>query len=190
MKRKIYTSTGDINLLYTREDDRRLIYDLGVEDREVTLSMFTDPKNFSWDKFKNEDPEYFNEKPSKNKYLLIEIEGEIVGVFCHVYHPAIIENMEFHIWLRSTKYTGRGIGSKVVNTMKEYIKNTYNIDTFIMRPWIKNIRAIKTYEKCGFTIVKDFNLNLFFTKEEIQKYGNGAYSIEETANMVSKLSLV
>ena len=57
-----------------------------------------------------------------------------------------------------------------------------------MRPWIKNQRAIRTYEKCGFKVTNPFDLTLFFTQEEIEKYGNGAYSVEETVNMLAEVT--
>ena len=188
MERKICVTDGEINLLFAKETDRRLIYDMSVEDPEIVLSMFDDPTEFKWEEFRDEKAEFFDEQPSRTKYLLIEYNKEIVGVFCHVYHLAKTENMEFHIWFVSTKYTGKGMGSRVVAMMKEYIHKTYNIDTFIMRPWIKNPRAVRTYEKCGFKVVDDFDLNLFFTEKEIEKHGNGAYSVQETVNMVAVVS--
>ena len=33
--------------------------------------------------------------------------------------------------------------------------------------------------------MKNFDLKLFFTQEEIKRYGNGAYIEEETVNMVA-----
>jgi len=186
MKRRICVTDGEVNLVFAQETDRRLIYDMSVNDMEIVLSMFDNPADFKWEEIRDERKELFNEQPSLNKYLLIEYDNEIIGIFCHMHHPANIDNMEFHIWFVSTKYTGKGIGTKVVQIMKEYIHKSYHINTFVMRPWIKNLRAIRTYEKCGFEVTEPFDLQLFFTPEEIAKYGNGAYSVEETVNMVAK----
>ena len=185
MKRKICTTNGEVNLLFAQETDRRMIYDLSVQDMEVVLSMFDDPADFRWEEIRDERSEYFDEQPSMNKYLLIEYNNEIIGVFCHLHHAAPINNVEFHIWFVSSKYTGKGLGTKVVQMMKEYINKLYNINTFMMRPWIKNKRAIRTYEKCGFVVTDPFDLKLYFTPDEIAQYGNGAYCVEETVNMVA-----
>ena len=185
MKRKICVTDGEINLVFAKETDRRLIYDMSVKDAEIVLSMFDNPADFRWEEIRDERKEFFDEQPSLNKYLLIEYNNEIIGIFCHVHHLASIVNMEFHIWFVSTKYTGKGLGTKVVQMMKEYISKSYQINTFIMRPWIKNPRAVRTYEKCGFEVTNPFDLELFFTPAEISKYGNGAYSVEETVNMVA-----
>jgi len=188
MKRRICVTASELNLLFARESDRRLIYDMSVKDTQIILSMFDKPADFRWEEFRDEKKEFFDEQPSLNKYLLIEYNNEIIGVFCHVHHPAHIVNMEFHIWFVSTKYTGRGFGPKVVQMMKEYINKSYQIDTFMMRPWIKNPRAIRSYEKCGFEVKAAFDLTLFFTAEEIAKHGNGAYCVEETVNMIAVLA--
>ena len=186
MERKVYIENDEIKLLFAKEADRKLIYDLSFEDMDVILSMFDKPEDFHWEELRDAESFYFDEKDGKSKYLLIQYENKIVGVFCHVYHDAVIENMEFHIWLRSTKYTGKGIGTKVLNMMLNKINEQYEIDTFLMRPWIKNPRAVKTYEKCGFEVKSNFNLCDYFTKSEIEIHGNGAYSVEETVNMVCK----
>lgn len=185
MDRKICVSDGEIDMMFAKESDRRLIYDVSIENTDIILSMFDDPAEFRWEDIRDEKKEFFDEKPSLNKYLLIQYNNEIVGIFIHIHHKAPIINEEFHIWFVSNKYTGRGFGTKVVSMMKDYIHETYDINTFMMRPWIKNPQAIRTYEKCGFEIVEDFDLKSFFTQEEIKKYGNGAYTVEETVNMVA-----
>ncbi len=185
MKRKVCASDELINILFARESDRKLIYDLSIKDNEIILAMFDDPTDFRWEDIRDEKSEFFDENASLNKYLLIEFNNEIIGIFYHTYHPALIANVEFHIWFVSKKYTGRGLGTKIVSMMKDYIHTTYQINTFIMRPWIKNPQAIRTYEKCGFEIIENFDVEAYFTSEEIAIYGNGAYSVEQTVNMVA-----
>ena len=187
MERKTYLENEDIKLLFAKDEDRRFIYDLTFEESDVILSMFDDESGFHWEELRDERDVFFNEKPDLDKYLLIEYNSEIVGVFCHNYHNAPIENMEFHIWMRAMKYTGKGIGTRVLRMMIEHINKEYNINTFIMRPWTKNPRAVSAYKKCGFEVKENFELEKYFTKEEIEKYGNGAYVEEETVNMVLNL---
>ncbi len=185
MNRKICIADDEINILFAEESDRRLIYDLSIKDSKIILSMFDNPNDFRWEDIRDEYNEFFDGIASLNKYLLIEYNDEIIGIFYHTHHQAPIGNVEFHMWFVSSKYTGKGLGTKVLTMMKDYINKRYNIKTFIMRPWIKNTQAIHTYEKCGFEIKADFELSSFFTAEEIAIYGNGAYSIDETVNMVA-----
>lgn len=184
MTRKICRSTDTINLLFAQETDRRLIYDLSIEDNDVILSMFNQPSDFHWAELRDEKPIYFNGEAGHSKYLLIEQGGQIVGVFCHVFHDAPIQNMELHIWMRGMKHTGKGIGSQVLTAMMDYLSQNYAITTFLMRPWTKNPRAVHVYQKCGFHIEADFDLTSYFTEAEIALHGNGAYTVEETVNML------
>ncbi len=188
MKRKVCIAHGEINMLFAQETDRRLMYDLSIKDSKIILCMFDNPDDFRWEDIRDEKEEFFNETPSIHKYLLIEYNNEIIGIFYHTRHAAPIENVEFHIWFVSSKHTGKGLGTRVLTMMKEYIHTTYGITTFIMRPWINNPQAIRTYEKCGFEIKTDFDLHSYFTSEEIALYGNGAYSVEETVNMVAVIA--
>ncbi len=188
MKRKICISDNEINMLFAQEADRRMIYDKSIEDINIILSMFDNPDDFKWQDIRDEKDEFFDEIASLNKYLLIEYNNEIVGIFYHTNHLAKIENIEFHIWFVSKKYTGKGLGTRVVTMMKKYLNEMYGATVFMMRPWIKNPQAIRTYEKCGFEIMPNFNLNAYFTADEIAIYGNGAYTVEETVNMIAKIS--
>ena len=48
------------------------------------------------------------------------------------------------------------MGSKIVNKINERIYKTYNADAIVLRPFKRNIRAIKCYEKCGFKKVYEY----------------------------------
>ena len=44
----------------------------------------------------------------------------------------------------------KGIGTEIVNGMVEYLLNHLKAATIIMDPQIRNSRALRCYEKCGF----------------------------------------
>lgn len=51
----------------------------------------------------------------------------------------------------------KGIGTKMVLQFIELIQQTTDADLIIMDPEISNTRAIRCYEKCGFSKVKTIN---------------------------------
>lgn len=51
-------------------------------------------------------------------------------------------------------YWNRGIGTLLVTSMTEYLIEQKEADRIVMDPQIRNIRAIRCYEKCGFIKVK------------------------------------
>lgn len=53
------------------------------------------------------------------------------------------------------EYWNRGIGSKYVQMVLEFLKAEQNADAVILDPWKSNARAIRAYEKAGFKIIAE-----------------------------------
>lgn len=51
-------------------------------------------------------------------------------------------------------YWNKGIGSILVPSMVDYLLNSKGADRVVMDPQVRNKRALKCYEKCGFRKVK------------------------------------
>ncbi|MBT2692050.1 GNAT family N-acetyltransferase [Bacillus sp. ISL-55] len=51
-------------------------------------------------------------------------------------------------------YWNRGIGTLLVSSMTEFLFDVMKADKVVMDPQVRNERAIKCYEKCGFKKVK------------------------------------
>jgi aminoglycoside 6'-N-acetyltransferase len=51
-------------------------------------------------------------------------------------------------------YWGRGIGQHLVNEVVRYLFTEKDADIVVMDPQVRNKRALRCYEKCGFRIVK------------------------------------
>ena len=58
--------------------------------------------------------------------------------------------IEYDIFIGESEYLSRGIGTKIVNYVNNYIYENYLCDCIILRPFKRNTRAVKCYEKCGF----------------------------------------
>jgi RimJ/RimL family protein N-acetyltransferase len=183
--RTICTGEGDIRLLFAKDDDRDFIYDMAFEDPSIAEAMGVDEESFPRSKIVDEEPHLFGSEPGMSKYLLIEYDGDIVGVVSHTYNDAPIQNMELDIWLRHPRLTGRGIGSHVLKLLITYLNAAYGITTFVIRPTIKNERAVAAYQKAGFRIVDDFVPERYYTKY-LEEFGAGDFG-DDTANMVLKL---
>lgn len=183
MNRQIYLEKDNIKLLYAENSDRRFIYDMAFEESEIWQAMLKNKDDFDWAELRDEEEYFFGSEPGKNKYLLIQYQDEIIGTISHTYNDGKIENLELDMWLRSTKYTGKGIGPAVMEMLINNLVKQYGIKTFIIRPWLKNHRAVRAYEKCGFRQYKDFVPSDYYGKY-LEQYGEGDYCAEETANMV------
>ena len=58
--------------------------------------------------------------------------------------------IEYDIFIGESEYLSRGLGTKIVNYVNNYIYENYLCDCIVLRPFKRNKRAVKCYEKCGF----------------------------------------
>lgn len=63
---------------------------------------------------------------------------------------------EYDIFIGEPEYLSRGLGEKIVNYVNNYIYENYLCDCIVLRPFKRNERAVKCYEKCGFEIADEY----------------------------------
>jgi aminoglycoside 6'-N-acetyltransferase len=51
-------------------------------------------------------------------------------------------------------YWDRGVGTMLINALKEYLTGTMGVERLVMDPMVWNERAIRCYEKCGYRKTK------------------------------------
>ncbi len=187
MDRKVFAQQEDITLLFAEEPDRRMIYDMAFEEPGIWRSFAETRDEFPWSVVEDEDPCFFGREPGKSKYLLIHYQGKIIGTISYAHNDGRTENFELDIWLRSESYTGKGIGSSTMKLLIRTLVVRHGVKTFIIRPWSKNPRAIKAYEKCGFLEKKDFRPEEYYGSN-LDLYGPGDHEPGENCNMVLEFS--
>ena len=74
---------------------------------------------------------------------------------------------EYDIFIGEKEYLSKGIGSKVVAIIDNFIYQNYHADCIILRPFKRNLRAIKCYEKNNYKTIKEYIDTDTLGKEEI-----------------------
>lgn len=118
---------------------------------------------------------YFNgSDPFVGRGFLIMVYEKPIGFISYSSSHLKSNKAELDLWMNSEKDCGKGYGPDAIKTLCYYLKNTLNINQFIILPSIQNARAIKAYEKAGFQKVEmDRKIEVcknFLTKEEFEEY--------------------
>ena len=75
---------------------------------------------------------------------------------------------EYDLFIGEDEYLSKGIGREVVNKINELIYSKYKADAIVLRPFTRNVRAVKCYEKCGFKLLEEYEgLDTLNNKERI-----------------------
>lgn len=158
------------------KDDRRDIYNwLAASD--VTPFMmgpptFTDVAVPSWDEFCEDYVQYFFDgtRLDKGRSFIITVASESVGHISYSGLDPKHRTAELDIWMRSQQVCGRGYGTDALLTIVRHLTEICVVSKCIVRPSLRNPRAVCAYQKAGFKLSK---LPL---EEQILIYGHGEYS--------------
>lgn len=129
--------------------------------------------------------EYFftGTRPEDGRGFLIVNAGEAVGFISYSSFHLKSSISELDIWMSSEANCGKGYGTDAVRTLGDYLNREMHIRALIMGPSRRNTRAIRSYEKAGFT-KSDRAMRTFLLEEYMSLYGDGDYGTEGTAVMV------
>ena len=149
--RKLKDSKDDYNMLYSWCKNPN-IYEW-FEQRILSLEEIA--KKY---KRKLED--------KKQELLIIQLDNKDIGlVQLYKYEKDIDNNLlnsykniyEYDIFIGDENCLSKGIGSEVIKLINKKIYSEHNADAIVLRPFKRNIRAIKCYQKCGFKIIDEYN---------------------------------
>ena len=105
-------------------------------------------------------------KDSKQDLFIIQCDNKDIGlVQIYKYEKDIkLDNLkeylniyEYDLFIGEEKYLSKGIGSIAINLINNMIYSKYKAEAIILRPFKRNIRAIKCYEKNGFKEIYEYN---------------------------------
>ena len=94
--------------------------------------------------------------------LVIQCDNKDIGLvqiykFINDYNIKVSGNIyEYDLYIGIEEYLSKGIGTIIVKKINDIIYNEYKADSIILRPFKRNIRAIKCYEKCGYRMIDEY----------------------------------
>ena len=102
--------------------------------------------------------EKYKKKKNDSNITIMIIQKDYLDIgIVQIYPFAEDENTyEFDLFIGDENYQSIGIGTEVVNIITEKIFEIDKIDSIILRPFKKNIRAIGCYVKCGYKKIMEY----------------------------------
>lgn len=144
------------------------------DDEAEYIKIYNWCKNdyiYNWFEQRVLSPEEIKEKyknklnSKKQELLIIQCDYQDIGLIqIYKYIKDININAlnnfkniyEFDLFIGEKEYLSKGIGAEVINIINKKIYSNYNADAIILRPFKKNIRAIKCYQKCNYKIIAEY----------------------------------
>ncbi len=181
-----------INIRHARLNEKYKTYQwLSLSD---TAIMHMGKPNFpespvpDWAQFQKDFEDFYFQSHSREKgsVMIITLDKKEIGCLCYACFHLQNGRAELDIWLKAQKYCGHGYGTIALEKMMEYLKNNMNINKFLIRPSKKNIPAIKSYQKAGFSKVNDKKavLNEYLLPECLEEYVDGDYGFKNTTVLI------
>ncbi len=117
--------------------------------------------------------EIISEEQRGDRYFSVLNNDELYGFFCVEQEE---DNIEIGLGMKP-QYTGKGNGVTFVNNILKFVSSKYRYETIILDVVSFNKRAIKVYERAGFTKTKKIMVNTNggsyeFTVMELKKGTN------------------
>jgi aminoglycoside 6'-N-acetyltransferase len=92
----------------------------------------------------------------KEKLYIIYYNNKPIG-YTQIYKYENSKNVyEYDLFIGEEEYLNKGIGELLVKYINKYIYDNNKVEAIILRPFKRNVRAIKCYLKCGFKIIDEY----------------------------------
>jgi hypothetical protein len=124
-------------------------------------------------------------KQNDGRGYIIMDETEPVGFISYCSFHLKPYKAELDIWMKSEADCGKGFGTDAIIALADYLGGTMEIREIIMRPALKNARAIRSYKKAG---LKESTKQPsdYLLEEYIHIYGDGDYGNGKTALLIKR----
>lgn len=151
-------------------DNELAVRKLIAEDKEVLLKWLQDVNVLEYWEGKSAlfdmeriEEDFYGVEACEMERGIIEFKNVPIG-YIQIYNvDNILEEYDyqsdkkgvyaFDLFIANVDYRDKGIGTRLLNLVKDYL-NSLGASTIIIDPHCDNLRAVHTYNKVGFEIVK------------------------------------
>jgi diamine N-acetyltransferase len=88
--------------------------------------------------------------PYAGRALVISADGDDAGVLVYSDVHLLRGAVELDLWLAERRFCGRGLGSEALRLACAWLQAELGVDTFVLRPSRRNVRALRAARRAGF----------------------------------------
>ena len=184
-----------IDLIPATLGDRQNIYEWCFHSE--TTKSHSGPPNYpdvlipTFEEFYTDYVDYFftGSAPNYGRGFIIVCNDDPVGFISYTSFHMKQHKSELDIWMKSEANCGKGYGTDAIIALSDYLIKTMGVRELIMRPSVKNTRAIISYKKAGFT-ESDESPDYYLLDEYLSLYGDGDYRAEESALLIKRVNIM
>ncbi len=92
--------------------------------------------------------------PYAGRALIIGTDAEDVGVLVYRSVYLLQGAVELELWLAEKRFCGRGFGSEALRLACRWLHDELGVDTFVLRPSRRNVRALRAFRRAGFRSIQ------------------------------------
>jgi len=180
-----------VELVPATLNDRQKVYEWCFHS-ETTKSHAGPPEYpnvpiATWEEFFDDYVDYFftGSRPDDGRGFIILSSREPIGFISYSSFHLKPYKSELDIWMNSEDHCGKGFGTDAIVSLGKYLNKSMSISELIMRPSVKNTRAINAYTKAGFE-KSDKTPNYYLLDEYLPIYGEGDYGANGDVLLVKK----
>lgn len=143
-----------IKMRHAKVSEKRKIFEWysHIISQDMSLS-WSKGQECTWEEFDADFKDFYFKKLSQKKGSVMIIENGDVDIGCMCYDNNFLKPncSELDIWMKNEENCGKGLGVLALKKLIEYLKAEKGIKKFLIRPSEKNIRAIRAYQKAGYS---------------------------------------
>lgn len=172
-----------VHLIPATLEDKRWIYEAGKHPTIAPLCMgpphFPDHPIPTWEEFCKDYKDFYFDGSALDKGMnyIIYVGDERTGVISYSCYHLKHHKAELDIWMNHIKNCDKGYGPDAIKALCRYLYQTQGIKEFIIRPSARNRRAVRAYEKAGFSRIHT-ERSKFIENEFLPGHGTGDYEDE------------
>jgi RimJ/RimL family protein N-acetyltransferase len=174
-------------------EDKQSIYDWCFRSETTQshtgLPYYPEALIPTWEQFCEDYTDFYftGSQPDDGRVFIIQHNEETIGFINYSAFHLKPHTAELDICIGREADCGKGLGTNTLVSLGEYLNKTLDVRELLIRPSVKNTRAIESYKRAGF-VCTDSPPCHYLKDEYVALYGDGDYGAGGSVLLVKRFA--